>query len=115
MSMANFPDIKPDIHLKRHDVLNLLLSSIAMEEMSLSHIINAEGEKLHKIIQSEESNIKDMLEINEGLERMMRNIIKNQILLQFKLEDVIKLDKTSFHDDTHVEINADFHDEIHEE
>jgi len=109
--MPNLPNIRPDIHLKRHDVLNLLLSSIALEEMGLSHIINAEGEKLQKIIQSEDSNLKDLLEINESVERMMRIVIKNQMLLQFKIEDVIKLEKTSYNED----MIDDILDNIHEE
>jgi hypothetical protein len=46
MSMPNIPDITPDIDLKREDVINLLLTSIALEEIGISHILNAEGEKL---------------------------------------------------------------------
>ena len=46
MSMPQIPDINPSIHLKREDVVTLLLASVALEEMSLSHILNAEGEKL---------------------------------------------------------------------
>ncbi|KKC47412.1 MULTISPECIES: hypothetical protein [Paenibacillus] len=111
MSMPNVPNIRPDIQLKRHDVLNLLLSSIALEEMGLSNIINAEGEKLQKVIHAEESSSKDLMEVNESVERMMRIIIKNQMLLQFKLEDVIKLEKSSFQD----EYQDEYHDEIHEE
>jgi len=95
VSMPSIPDIKPDIHIKRHDVLNLLLSSIALEEMGLSHIINAEGEKLQRVIQMKESSLNDLLEVNDSVERMLRNVIKNQMLLHFKLEDVIKLEKMS--------------------
>jgi len=119
MSMPYVPDIKPDIQLKRKDVMNLLLSSIAMEEMSLSHIINAEGEKLQRVIQSKNSNFRDLIEINDSVERMMRNIIKNQMLLQFKLEDFIKLEKMSSqyesHVDSHGEPYDEFHDELHDE
>jgi len=95
VSMPSIPDIKPEIHIKRHDVLNLLLSSIALEEMGLSHIINAEGEKLQRVIQMKESSLNDLLEVNDSVERMLRNVIKNQMLLHFKLEDVIKLEKMS--------------------
>ncbi|GAB6990183.1 hypothetical protein [Paenibacillus pini] len=111
MSMPNVPDIKPEIELKRQDVVNLLLSSIAMEEMGLSHIINAEGEKLQRIVQSEDSNVKDILDINESVERMLRNIIKNQMLLQFKLEDIIKLEKMSSNTEFHNEYHAEYHEE----
>lgn len=45
MGMPNIPDIKPDIHLCTKDITNLLLSSIAMEELGIAHIINAESKK----------------------------------------------------------------------
>ena len=46
MSYPNLPNITPTITIKREDVINLLLASIAMEELSLAHIINSEGEKI---------------------------------------------------------------------
>ncbi|MGR6008320.1 hypothetical protein ACT7CZ_05390 [Bacillus cereus] len=48
MSLPNIPDIEPHITLTREEVINLLLSSIAMEEIGLSHLINAEAEKIKK-------------------------------------------------------------------
>lgn len=128
MTLPNFPNITPNINLKRHDVLNLLLSSIALEEMGLSNIINAEGEKLQKIIKSDDSQLKELLEVNESVERMLRNIIKNQMLLQFKLEDVIKLEQMSYGETPvktqgefqnefqgEFEFQDEFHDELNEE
>ncbi|MEF3312919.1 MULTISPECIES: hypothetical protein [Paenibacillus] len=96
--MPNIPDIQPGIHIKRHDAINLLISSIALEEISLSHLINVESEKIHRVLKVDEHTIDDLIEINDSVERMMRNIIKNQMLLQFKLEDVIKLEKMSAHE-----------------
>ena len=46
MSQPNLPNISPEINLSRTQVIDLLLASIAMEELSLAHILNAEGEKL---------------------------------------------------------------------
>lgn len=46
MSQANIPNITPAISLTRDEVVNLILSSIAMQELGLSHIINAEAEKI---------------------------------------------------------------------
>lgn len=88
MSLPNIPDITPEIKLKRSDVIHLLLASIAMEEMSLSHIMNAEGEKIQKVLKHDPC-IADILEINRSTERMLRNVIKQQMLLQFKMEDVL--------------------------
>jgi hypothetical protein len=46
MSFPNIPNITPSITINREEVINLILSSIALEEIGLSHIINAEGEKI---------------------------------------------------------------------
>jgi hypothetical protein len=46
MSMPNIPDIKPKIELSFEETVLLLLSSIALEELSLAHIMNAEAKKL---------------------------------------------------------------------
>lgn len=96
MSMPNIPDIKPEIILKRDEVVNLLLTSVALEEIGLSHIINAEGEKIQKILKDHCASLHDALRINSSVERMLRNIIKNQMLLQFKLEDIMGLEEVCY-------------------
>jgi hypothetical protein len=83
MSMPNIPDIHPEIKLKRQDVINLLLASIALEELGLAHLINAEGEKIQKVIEHA-SCMNDLLEANKSVERMLKTIIKKEMLLQFK-------------------------------
>ena len=50
MSQANIPNITPTITINRDDVINLLLASIALEELGLAHIINAEAEKIQYAI-----------------------------------------------------------------
>ncbi|MGL5379891.1 MAG: hypothetical protein ACRDBA_08205, partial [Clostridium sp.] len=46
MSMPNIPNINPEVNLEIKDTISMLLSSIALEEIGLSHIINAEAEKI---------------------------------------------------------------------
>ncbi len=54
MSLPSFPAVDPPI--QREDAVNQILSSIAMEELGLSHILNAEGEKLQYILGTQRSS-----------------------------------------------------------
>jgi hypothetical protein len=101
VSLPNIPDITPDIKLKRKDVIHLLLASIAQEELGLSHILNAEGEKLqHGICQSE--CFEDLLVLNRSVERMLKSIIKKEMLLLFKFDNVLELiDKECYECEKH--------------
>lgn len=92
MSLPNIPDVTPRITLKREEVIHLLLTSVAMEEMSMSHFMNAEGEKIQQLLENEDVSIDDMLRLNQSMERMLRNIISKQILLQFKLDHILELE-----------------------
>ena len=49
MSMPSFPPNGAD--MTREEALTMIIASIAMEELALSHILNAEGEKLQYISQ----------------------------------------------------------------
>lgn len=92
MSLPNIPDIDPKITLDRCKTIELLLSSIALEEISLSHILNAEGEKLQLFLKTDPKCLDDFIKINDSVNKTLRTIVKSQILLHFKLEDVISLD-----------------------
>ncbi|WP_257156174.1 hypothetical protein [Bacillus thuringiensis] len=88
MSLPNLPDITPDISLTRQEVINLLLSSIAMEEIGLSHILNAEGEKLQHFMKQKKRNFCEYIAINQSVNATLKTIVKSQLLLQLKLEEV---------------------------
>ena len=70
-----------------------LLQSIALEETAISHILNAEGEKLQKAI-AMGCEQKDLIRINKSVEDMVDKITSLEIVLKSKL-DLIKpiLDK----------------------
>ncbi|MFD0952134.1 hypothetical protein [Virgibacillus natechei] len=93
MSMPKIPDMNPEISLDRCKTIELLLSSIALEEISLSHILNAEGEKLQSFLKKDNESLDDFIEINDSLNKTLRTVVKSQILLHFKLEDAVTLDK----------------------
>ncbi|MFD1065857.1 hypothetical protein [Oceanobacillus locisalsi] len=92
MSMPNIPNITPIVSLKRCETIDLLLSSIALEEIGLSHILNAEGEKLQAFLKDPHHCLQDYLKMNDSVNKTLRTIVKSQMLLQFKLEDVADLD-----------------------
>ncbi len=99
MSLPILPDVTPRITLKREEVIHLLLTSVAMEEITMSHIMNSEGEKIQQLLDKEGISLDDMLRLNQSMERMFRNIISKQILLQFKLDQILELEGKSINKD----------------
>lgn len=65
-----------------------LLQSIALEETAISHILNAEGEKLQKAIAMSECSHTDLLEVNKSVEDMVDKITALEIVLKAKLDIV---------------------------
>lgn len=95
MSLPNIPNITPLISLNQCDTLNLLLSSIALEEIGLSHILNAEGEKLQFFLKKNPCHLDDLLIMNNSVNKTLKTIVKSQMMLLLKLEDVITLAEQS--------------------
>ena len=102
MSFPNIPDVEANIDITIEDSVNLLLASIAFEELGLAHIINAEAEKIQFVLGTLDCptlktapTIKDLLDIDQSVNRTLRNVIKKEMLLQFKLEDTISITTTS--------------------
>ncbi|OQB14150.1 MAG: hypothetical protein BWY15_01270 [Firmicutes bacterium ADurb.Bin193] len=103
MSFPNIPDVLPAIDIKTDQVINLLLASIAFEELGLAHIINAEAEKIQFILGTIEGQtpldppptFEDLLRINRSVEETLKSVIKNQMLLQFKLENILDITTTT--------------------
>lgn len=97
MSMPNIPNLNPQISVNRDDAVNIILSSICMEELSLAHILNAEAEKIQFALGTLEtaggqaSSMTDILETNKLASKMVRNVIKKQMLLSMKMEDTVDL------------------------
>ena len=94
MSLPNIPDVNPSINLKLEDSVNLLLVSVAFEELGLAHLINAEAEKMQYVLESFKDQVltvEDLYRINSSVNQAFRNVIEKQILLQFKLEDTLTI------------------------
>lgn len=77
-------------------VLNLILDSIAKEEVALSQLMKAEAEKIQAFVGTNfnfptcPSN-EQILSFNESVSRLMENILMKEWLLLKKLEDTMKL------------------------
>ncbi|MBD8496965.1 MULTISPECIES: hypothetical protein [Paenibacillus] len=97
MSQANIPNITPTISITIGDSVNLLLASIALEELALAHIINAEAEKIQYVLGtlpgsdglSPPATLSNLLAIDRSVERTLQEVIKKEILLQIKLDNIV--------------------------
>ena len=91
MSMPVFPNTT----ITRENAINQILSSIAMEELSLSHILNAEGEKIQHILGTltgqtvSGAGIQDLLSIDESVMAMMESVRNTQSILLRKMETAL--------------------------
>ena len=93
MSQPTFPQIDPP--LTREGSLNEILSSIAMEELSLSHILNAEGEKLQYILGTlpgldEAAALEEVLQVNQSVKDTLSSVMEQQMALSAKLSVALK-------------------------
>ena len=75
----------------------MIIASIAMEELALSHIINAEGEKLQYILgtlpgkQSKTcASTQEILAVNKSVTALLDSVTQNQMLLKGKLEKALE-------------------------
>ena len=94
MSMPSFPAVDPQID--REDAVNQILSSIAMEELGLSHILNAEGEKLQYILgtlpglSGPPATVSDVLAANESVRGLLETTVQKQLFLRAKMQGALE-------------------------
>ncbi len=90
MSMPNIPDINPEICLCFEDVINLLLSSIALQEIALANVINAESEKVQYAIKKNKDCycIEELIELNDSIEKVLCEVNSIETLLVTKLKHI---------------------------
>jgi hypothetical protein len=79
----------PKDPITREQAITDIIESIALEETGLAHIINAEGEKIQKGKELA-CNVEELVTLNASVKDTLTNIIKIQMLLQFKLEEIAK-------------------------
>lgn len=69
----------------REQAISDIIESIALQETGLSHIINAEGEKIQKVVATA-TTTEEMLEVNKSVKSMIDSVSQLEMLLQAKLQ-----------------------------
>ena len=82
---------KSDNQVSRRQAVTDVIESIAMEEKGIASILKVEAKKVQKAVDCPEPSVSDILCINDSVCRCLKNIIKLQMLLEFKLEEVQEL------------------------
>ena len=94
MSMPSFPPCGAD--MTKDEALTMIIASIAMEELALSHIVNAEGEKLQYILgtlpggQKVCASPQEVLAVNKSVTEVLNTVMQSQMLLKGKMEKALE-------------------------
>lgn len=78
------PIITPS-NTTRCQAITDIVESVALEQTALSHILNAEGEKIQKILAGSPT-VDQMLAVNKSVKSMVNAITRLEMVLQSKLE-----------------------------
>ena len=63
-----------------------VITSIALQEAALAHILNAEAEKLKAIIDHDDSNFDEIIKANRSVCHLIETVIKLEMMLQEKIK-----------------------------
>ena len=68
--------------------INDVVESVALEQAALSHILNAEGEKIQKFVNDPtlEVSVEDLLTVNKSVQSTLDSITRLEMTLKAKLE-----------------------------
>lgn len=92
MSLPVFPSTA----ISRENAVNLLLGSVALEELGLSHVLNSEGEKIQYVLGAlpehappVPATLDDVLKLDRAVEKTLESVLSNQLLLGSKLDCLV--------------------------
>lgn len=92
MGMPEFPDFGEPAPLE--DILDRLLESIALEELALAHLVNAEAEKIQAVTAAGmvgPVTAEDITAINNAVGAVIEQVMNKEEQLQLKLEAILSL------------------------
>lgn len=78
-------------HIDKCCAASSLMQSIALEETAISHILNAEGEKIQKVLSLQNCNCKEILEVNQSVQDTIDKITSLEIVLKAKLDLIMTI------------------------
>ncbi len=81
----SMPIIEPS-KTTRCQAITDVIESVALQQTGLSHIINAEGEKIQMAVKLAEKDPDILLEVNKSVQSMINSITRLEVILQGKLE-----------------------------
>ena len=84
-SFMGMPVITPS-QTTRCQAVTDIIESVALEQTALSHILNAEGEKLQRAVRLETVSPAQLLQFNQSVEQMVRTVAQLEMILQSKLQ-----------------------------
>jgi hypothetical protein len=70
----------------REQAITDIISSVALQEAALAHILNAEGEKMQAIIAMPDVTPEQLLDLNGSVTQMVNAVTRLEMTLQSKLE-----------------------------
>ena len=70
----------------RSQAITDIIQSVALEETALSHILNAEGEKIQKVVAMEDVTPEVLLATNKSVESMVNAVSKLEMILKDKID-----------------------------
>lgn len=69
----------------REQAITDIIESVALEQTAISHILNAEGEKIQAVVKLATTNA-ELLDVNKSVQSMVNSITRLEMVLQSKLE-----------------------------
>lgn len=84
-------------HIDKCCSASAVLQSIALQEAGLAHIINAEGEKIQKVVSMCDTTIEDLIETNASVESLIEKITSLELVLKNKIDSIAPILKDCNH------------------
>lgn len=81
----SMPVITPGT-VTRDQAISDLIESVALQETGLSHILNAEGEKIQAIVALPEVTPEQLLAVNSSVQNTVNAVSRLEMILHSKLE-----------------------------